>query len=101
MLKRMIVSLMGLGLLLTACAGGAAETPVATQSAPAADRPTAAAPATAAVQASQAAATCTVVSLDPTPGPTEQSLFPAPSAADWTQGPDSAYVTLTEYSDFM
>lgn len=44
---------------------------------------------------------CTVVSPRPTPGPTEQSLFPPISEKDWVEGPDSAYVTILEYSDFQ
>jgi hypothetical protein len=44
---------------------------------------------------------CTVQSPFPTPGPTEQSLFPAASEADWTIGPDSAAITFIEYSDFQ
>lgn len=46
-------------------------------------------------------ANCTVVSQQPTPGPTEQSLFPPVSAADWVQGAPSATVTFVEYSDFQ
>ena len=44
---------------------------------------------------------CTVVSHQPTPGPTEQSLFPPVSDADWTYGPDDAAVTFIEYGDFQ
>lgn len=44
---------------------------------------------------------CVVQSPFPTPGPTEQSLFPPLSAKDWAKGPDSATVTFTEYSDFQ
>lgn len=46
-------------------------------------------------------ATCTVVSLLPTPGPTEQSLFPPVSDADWIKGQNSAHVTIIEYGDFQ
>ena len=45
-------------------------------------------------------ANCTVVSHQPTPGPTEQSLVPPVSDADWTYGPDDAAVTFIEYGDF-
>jgi hypothetical protein len=46
-------------------------------------------------------ATCTVVSRQPTPGPTEQSLVPSVDASDWTQGPQDAKVTIIEYGDFQ
>ena len=49
----------------------------------------------------QAEANCTVVSRQPTPGPTEQSLVPAVSDEDWTHGSDDAAVTLIEYGDFQ
>ena len=44
---------------------------------------------------------CTVVSRQPTPGPTEQSLVPAVSDADWTHGPEDASLTIIEYGDFQ
>ena len=44
---------------------------------------------------------CTVVSPPATPGPTEQSLFPPVSEADWSFGPKDAAITLLEYSDFQ
>lgn len=44
---------------------------------------------------------CTVVSRNPTPGPTEQSLFPPVSEGDWVNGPEEAEVTFIEYSDFQ
>lgn len=44
---------------------------------------------------------CVAQSPFPTPGPTEQSLFPPVSAKDWAKGPASATVTFTEYSDFQ
>jgi cyclophilin family peptidyl-prolyl cis-trans isomerase/protein-disulfide isomerase len=43
---------------------------------------------------------CTLVSLVPTPGPAEVSLFPVPGEDDWIRGTDTATVTVTEYSDF-
>jgi hypothetical protein len=46
-------------------------------------------------------ATCTAVSRQPTPGPTEQSLFPPVGEGDWVQGSESAAVTFFEYSDFQ
>ena len=45
--------------------------------------------------------TCTVSSSQPTPGPTEASLFPGVSPTDWKLGPDGAKVVFIEYSDFQ
>jgi len=36
-------------------------------------------------------ANCTVVSRQPTPGPTEQSLVPLVSDTDWTHGPEDPW----------
>jgi len=44
---------------------------------------------------------CTLVSIIPTPGPTEQSLFVPVSDKDWTRGPVTSTVTIIEYSDFQ
>jgi hypothetical protein len=44
---------------------------------------------------------CTVVSRQPTPGPTEQSLVPSVGEADWAHGPEGAKVTIIEYGDFQ
>jgi hypothetical protein len=44
---------------------------------------------------------CTVISPQPTLGPTEQSLFPPVRESDWVSGPDTAGVTIIEYSDFQ
>lgn len=46
-------------------------------------------------------ANCTVVSRQPTPGPTEQSIIPPVSDADWVHGPEDAKVTIIEYGDFQ
>ncbi|RPI33700.1 MAG: hypothetical protein EHM70_05185 [Chloroflexota bacterium] len=46
-------------------------------------------------------ASCTVVSLLPTPGPTERSLFPPVSDDDWLHGSEDADITVIEYSDFQ
>ena len=53
------------------------------------------------VPASEDSPGCVVSSPFPTPGPTEQSLFPPPGERDWMKGPESATVTFTEYSDFQ
>ena len=44
---------------------------------------------------------CTVVARQPTPGPTQTSLFPPVTEADHVKGPDTAGVTIIEYSDFQ
>lgn len=51
--------------------------------------------------ASQDEVNCTVVSREPTPGPTEQSLIPPVSESDWVHGPEDAKVTIIEYGDFQ
>lgn len=52
-------------------------------------------------QLTQAEANCTVVSRQPTPSPTEQSLIPPVSETDWVSGAKNAKVTIIEYSDFQ
>lgn len=49
----------------------------------------------------QGEAYCTVVSRQPTPGPTEQSVFPLVDETDWVHGPEDAKVTIIEYGDFQ
>ena len=49
----------------------------------------------------QAGANCTVVSGQPTPNPTEESLVPPVSDTDWVKGAENARVTIIEYSDFQ
>jgi hypothetical protein len=44
---------------------------------------------------------CTAKSLFPTPNPTMAALFPPVSQGDWVRGPETASVTLVEYSDFQ
>jgi hypothetical protein len=44
---------------------------------------------------------CTVITQKPTPGPTEESIFPPVSNTDWVKGPANAKVTIIEYSDFQ
>jgi len=75
-----------------------------TPAVPPAATPTSAPPAGAAAGAGstvQAGSECTVVSSLPTPGPTEVSLFPVVTGADWVRGPLDAPVTFLEYSDFQ
>lgn len=80
-------------ILLAAC-----SPQIATQAAPA---PTAQTESQQPTLVASGPASCTAVSVLPTPGPTEASLFPPPSAGDWVKGPDNALVTFTEYSDFQ
>jgi hypothetical protein len=45
---------------------------------------------------------CQVVSLAPTQGPTEVSMFPPPAKDDWALGKNQAApLTIIEYSDFQ
>lgn len=44
---------------------------------------------------------CTVSSPQPTPGPTEQTLFPPVNETDWALGPETASLTILEYGDFQ
>lgn len=44
---------------------------------------------------------CTVITVQPTPGPTEETIYPPISATDWTKGPADAKVTIVEYGDFQ
>lgn len=44
---------------------------------------------------------CTVESPRPTPGPTQQSIFPPVTDEDWSIGPEDAQVTILEYGDFQ
>jgi len=44
---------------------------------------------------------CNVVSMVPTPGPTEVSMFPPVSEEDWQLGASDPVLTLTIYSDFQ
>lgn len=44
---------------------------------------------------------CRMTSFEPTPVPADKALFPPPTEKDWSVGPEDAYVTLIEYSDFM
>lgn len=85
---------------LAACSQAAPPEPTAAGAVP-----TPAAPATAAVATRDPNAVemaCTIVSQEPTPGPTEVSMFPPPAEGDWVLGdnPD-ATMTVIEYSDFM
>ena len=88
--KRRFLPVLVLFVLLAGCRGDIQTTVTAnaTQSLASAPSPT-------------PGAGCTVVSVEPTPGPTEPSLFPAVTSADWVKGPEAAEVTIVEYSDFQ
>lgn len=94
-----------LAFLLAACQGASQGAPEPT----AGERPTDTIPAATRTSAPEDTASgeiaveaaCTVISPQPTPGPTEQSLFPPVSEDDWVSGPDTAAVTIIEYSDFQ
>ncbi|RPI80999.1 MAG: hypothetical protein EHM41_21550 [Chloroflexi bacterium] len=91
--------LLGLSLLLSACA---AKTTEPAQTVEAAE-PTSTQRSTnlQTVAAPVDLPGCTLSSPIPTPGPTEQSLFPPSKESDWTRGPDDAAITLMVYSDFQ
>lgn len=87
-----------IAIVLSACSQ-AITTPPPAQNTP--GSPTQEAPApTAATDAVQME--CEVVSLSPTPGPTDTSMFPPPQEGDWIRGanPD-AKLTVIEYTDFQ
>jgi len=44
---------------------------------------------------------CTVITKQPTPGPTAESIYPPVTDADHSKGPEDARVTIIEYSDFQ
>ena len=102
-MKKIILLLAGMALSLAACQGQAASPqPTPTEAATPSLVPT--------IQATQAEATptqpsapagCTAISPEPTPGPTETSLFPLVNSDDWVKGPEDASITLIEYSDFQ
>jgi protein-disulfide isomerase len=118
MLKKIIVLLVLLSTLIAACSSAATESPAGSTSEPVVETERAAEPGTALPTQPSASPTleadqsevevtesstvnCTVVSQQPTPGPTEQSLVPPVSDEDWTLGPEDAAVTFIEYADFQ
>jgi hypothetical protein len=107
-LRLLIGALAGLALALAACGAGVPAVPVeSTRLAPLATStrvPTATSIAAASLpvllQTSEPAS-CTAAGRQPTPGPTEISLFPGVNQADWKLGPDGAKVVIIEYGDFQ
>jgi hypothetical protein len=119
---RIILCLIILGLFISACGGAStpterpASTAEASDQTPASDASTSGStaevsdnlppsgtstPAVLGPGGLQLTTNCTVVSRKPTPGPTEESLFPPVSEDDWVLGAKNAEVTLLEYSDFQ
>jgi protein-disulfide isomerase len=107
MLRRILIPLLFLASILAACAGSTSSQS-GTSVVPTAPEQVAQAP-TQPVQATSSSSTetpaappgCTVISPQPTPGPTQQSVFPPVSDKDWVQGPSTAAITLVEYGDFQ
>lgn len=118
MLKKFIVISLILSVFLVACQPSATELPAESTTQPSVEpdtqsaentqlptspvespTPSSTPPADQATE--QAQANCTVVSRQPTPGPTEQSLIPPVSDTDWVHGPEDAGVTFIEYGDFQ
>ena len=96
MFKRFLMPALALLLILPACAARPVTAPAGT-GLPATQRPL---KPTASATGTRAPG-CTVASLKPTAGPTQQSLFPVSKQGDQVQGPDTATVTIIEYSDFQ
>ena len=94
MKKRLLVLMVWLGVLLSACAPRA-ESALPTAQTGGVSQPNA--------QATQPGKQpgCTVVQRQPTPGPTQNAIIPPPGEKDWAHGPQDAYVTVIEYGDFQ
>jgi len=97
----LIGALAGLALALTACGSRATAVAVIATARPSPTPiPVTVKPGPLPLPTSEPA-TCTVAGRIPTPGPTEESLFPGVSQADWKLGPDGAKVVFIEYGDFQ
>ncbi len=95
-------------LLLAACSPASSANPTASSAQPAATKPAASAPSqpqttpVATEDTKAAKMTCQLVSLSPTQGPTEASMFPGISKDDYVSGDNpAAALTIIEYSDFQ
>jgi hypothetical protein len=98
MLRRSLIPLLLVGILLGACQSNAPASPPTAQVVIPSPQTAATIPAAAVTGAPPG---CTVVSPQPTPGPTETSLFPPISDKDWVVGVPTATVSIIEYSDFQ
>jgi hypothetical protein len=96
MLRRLVFILFGLSMALSACQ--AAMQPMATTAPLPPSDETAAPPE---MPEGAPMADCVPVSFNPTPEPTLAALLPPPQEGEWIKGPDSALVTIIEYSDFQ
>jgi cyclophilin family peptidyl-prolyl cis-trans isomerase/protein-disulfide isomerase len=97
-MKKFIFTLLFMAAMLAACNPTGPVTPTPAPS-------TGAEPSTGTIPTQDVNATameCSVVSVRPTPGPTEVSMFPPVDETDWVMGnnPDAA-LTVIEYSDFQ
>ena len=105
MLKRLLPLSLLLSWLVAACQGAAVtQAPVSTSDpAPSQTRNAATQPETEERSPNTLAvnAQCSVVSRNPTPGPTQQPIFAPVSEADWVLGSEDADITIIEYSDFQ
>jgi protein-disulfide isomerase len=105
MLRRLLRLLILLSWLVAACQGTAVtQAPFSTsEPAPSQTRVEATQPETEGESPDTFAvnAQCSVVSGNPTPGATQESIFAPVSEADWVLGSDTADITIIEYSDFQ
>lgn len=93
-----------LGLLITACGGTntpSSDAGATTQANPEVPPTQPSTPTVLTPGDLQLTTNCTVVSRSPTPGPTQESLFPPVGEGDWVKGAEDAQVTFVEYSDFQ
>ena len=93
--NRWIIQLTLLAVLLAGCAASVQTQtePYATASTPPTSR--------ASLPSPTRAPGCTVKANLPAPDPTVESLLPRLTQEDWTRGPDTAAVTILEYSNFQ
>jgi hypothetical protein len=99
MLRRLVFILFVLSMALAACQANQAGTqPTATTALLPPTGETAAPPE---MPEGVPMADCVPVSFNPTPEPTMAALLPPPQDGEWIKGPDSALVTVIEYSDFQ
>lgn len=101
---RILIFLILLGLLIAACGGTStpsSDVEPTVQVNPEVPPTQTAVPTVLTPDDLQLTTNCTVVSLRPTPGPTEESLFPPVGEDDWVKGAEDAQVTFIEYSDFQ
>jgi hypothetical protein len=106
MIKKILLPVLLLAWLSSACTGSSQKTPTATALPEAYNTETSAStpitqPTPQSTRDASTGSGCTVVSPQPTPGPTEQSLFPPVSEEDWVRGPSTAPVTVMIYSDYQ